>query len=126
MITKIIFGLMVVLIASFQATAGANDTEKALNFLLAASNMTIPPTSSCSGLYGQKGPPKLKHLLAMRFAGFNRGQNTITGACQGTAKKSCSVSISHRYGEDVYGAEIRFQVNSEGAIDVNTLTCIMD
>ncbi len=117
---------MIIFIASSQVTAGPDDTEKALNLLLAATNITIPPNSSCNGQYGQKGPPKLKDLLAMELAGFNRGQNIISGSCQGTAEKSCNISISHRYGEDVYGAEIRFRINSKGVIDINTLTCIMD
>jgi hypothetical protein len=125
MTPKIIFALMIVLITETQLMAAARDTEVVLNLLLAASNVTIPPQSSCSGEYGQAGPAKLKDLLAAELAGFNRGKNTIVGSCPGKDPRSCSVLIRHEYGEGGYAAEIRFNVSSKGVIDVNTLNCII-
>lgn len=106
------------------AAAGPSDTEKALNLLLAASNMAIPPQSSCQGDYGQQGEPKVKDVLAMELAGFNRGKNTIAGSCQGPGPKSCEILIRHEFGEDGYSAQIHFLVQ-KGAIDITTLTCII-
>ena len=100
MIRKIMFALMIMLFAVALATAEPPDTKRALNLLLAASNMTLPPQSSCGGYYGQTGAPKVKDLLAMELAYFNRGENTIVGSCQGPGAKSCSLLIGHEYGED--------------------------
>jgi hypothetical protein len=104
---------------------GPHDTEEVLKLLLPASNMTIPPKSTCGGEYGQIGPPKVKDLLAMELAGFNRGNNAIVGSCRGTEARSCSLLIRHEFGEDGYSAEIHFIVNSKGVIDISTLTCII-
>jgi hypothetical protein len=125
MIRKIIFPLIIMMFTVTVATAGPRDTEGVLNLLLSASNMTIPPHSSCGGEYGQIGAPKLKDLLAVELSYFNRGKNTIVGSCQGTGAKSCSVLIRHEYGEDLGAAEIHFMVDSKGVIDITTLTCII-
>ena len=130
MIRKIMFALVLMFLViplcpAKTPNTGPSDTERLLNLLLAASNMTIPPQSSCGGEYGQTGAPKVKDLLAMELAGFNRGNNTIKGSCQGSGAKSCKLFIGHKYGEDQYAAEIRFMVSSKGEIDINTLTCII-
>ena len=129
MMQRIILTLMVILlIAATQAASKPPDveaeTEEVLNLLLPASTMTIPPQSSCQGLYRyQQGKPKVKDLLAMELAGFSGGKNTIVGSCKGEPK-SCVLRIRHAYGEDVYSADIRFSVH-EGAVDISTLSCIM-
>ena len=122
---KIIFALLMILVSGTQLTAAPRDTEVVLNLLLAASNMTIPRQSSCNGEYGQTGAPKVKDLLAAELAGFNRGNNTIAGSCQGRDSKSCSVLIRHEYGEGGYAADIRFKVSSKGTVDISTLSCII-
>lgn len=99
------------------------ETKEVLDLLLAASTMTIPPQSSCQGDYGQQGKPKVKDVLAMELAYLNRGRNTIIGKCKGDPK-SCVLRIRHAYGEDVYSADIHFQVRG-GLVDINTLSCIM-
>ena len=124
MIRKIMFALTIILVTMTQAAAGPSDTEKVLNLLLAASNMAIPPQSSCQGDYGQKGESKVKDVLAMELAGFNRGKNTITGSCQDPGPKSCEILIRHEFGEDGYSAQIHFLVK-KGAVDITTLTCII-
>jgi hypothetical protein len=90
--------------------------------LLAASNMVIPPQSSCQGDYGQQGEPKVKDLLAMELAGFNRGKNIIVGSCKGVGLKSCDLLISHQYGEDGNAARIQFTV-LRGVVDMSTVVC---
>jgi len=125
---RIILALVVIILVTVTQAATKppdveTETEKLLNLLLAASTMTIPPQSSCQGDYGQQGKPKVKDLLAMELAGFSRGENTIVGNCKGEPK-SCSLHISHAYGEDVYSAYIRFKVR-KGVVDINTLSCIM-
>ena len=129
MIRKIAFALTMLLVMITLASAkGPNiprQTEEVLAILLGASDFTIPQHSSCYGSYGQIGPPKLKNLLAIELSYFDRGKNTVTGRCQGTKVKSCSILIRHEYGEAGTAAKISFTASSDGGIDINTLTCVI-
>jgi hypothetical protein len=98
-------------------------TEKALFALLAASNNTVRPGSSCDSPYGQQGPARVVDIVATALSVFHRGKNTIVGSCSGQDKQTCSLSISHAFGEEVSSAEFRFEARNAKAL-ADTLECV--
>jgi hypothetical protein len=103
-------------------TQKPESTQKALTFLLASSEEEIPAGSSCHGLFGQDGPPRVRDLMAMELSSLFRGNNSIAGKCD--QDKSCSVKISHELGEAVSSAEISFKVK-DGRVRLDSLSCIL-
>jgi hypothetical protein len=97
-------------------------TEKALFALLAASNDTVTPGSSCDAPYGQQGPARVVDIVATALSVFHRGNNTIVGSCLGQDRQTCSLSISHAFGEEVSSAEFRFKTRNAKAL-ADTLEC---
>jgi hypothetical protein len=100
----------------------ADETRRALGFLLAVSEQVIPSASSCNGSFGQAGHPRVKDLLAMELSSLAGGKNSIVGTCQ--AAKSCSVTISHELGEAVSSAEISFKLK-DGRVQLESLSCLL-
>lgn len=128
---KSIVFLMVSIVAASYACAQISprkpkqklvNTQKALTFLLASSAEEIPAGSSCHGLFGQDGPPRIKDLMAMELSSLFRGNNSIVGNCD--REDSCSVKIAHAYGEAVSSADINFKVK-DGRIRLDTLSCTL-
>jgi hypothetical protein len=99
-------------------------TRLALVPLFAASNETIPGTSSCQGEYGQHGKAKLGDLLSMQLAYFYRGSNVVSGQCAGDGQRRCSVTMSRSFGEDVSSTRVDFVV-SGGKLNIASLACVM-
>lgn len=102
------------------APADPRATSQALNALLAQSNAVITKSSTCHADYGQKGPARVKHLLAMRMAYLYNGENVIQGQCDA---RRCALTISHAAGEDVASATIRFGL-VRGRASVPSLHCV--
>lgn len=96
-------------------------TSHALNALLTLSNAVIAKSSTCHADYGQKGPARVRHLLAMRMAYLYNGENTIHGRCDA---QRCSVVISHAAGEDLASTTIRFDL-VQGRASIPSLHCVM-
>lgn len=96
-------------------------TTEALRALFAAANDTIPAKTSCDGIYGQKGPAKVRDLLAMQMAYLHNGDNVVGGECK---DGRCEVFIKHSAGESVASAQIRFAVN-KGKASARSLECII-
>ena len=105
--------------------AGTDASQMAVALLLSVSDEIIPPHSSCHGIFGGDGPPRVRDLLAMELATFSRGKNTLAGTCKADAARQvqvCQVSISHEFGEEASSAEIRFDA-MEGRAVVSSLAC---
>jgi hypothetical protein len=99
-------------------------TRRALLPLLAAAKEPIPAKSSCKGDYGQQGKARLGDLLGMQLAYLYRGDNVVSGACDGSREQRCSVSINRSFGEDVSSAKIEFIVR-DGRLRLSSLSCVM-
>lgn len=95
-------------------------TQRALNALLAQSNAMIAKSSTCHADFGQKGPARVKDLLAMRLAYLHSGENRIQGQCNA---QRCSLTISHAAGEDVASATLDFAL-VRGRANVASLQCV--
>ncbi|MFC4161369.1 hypothetical protein [Chitinimonas lacunae] len=109
---------------AFAVEADPPDPDKsveALRHLLAAANETVPAKSGCEGLYGQKGPAKVKDLLAMQLGYLYRGDNTVAGLCKAD---QCEVQIKHSAGESVASAQIRFRLG-KGKLETRSLQCMI-
>lgn len=96
-------------------------TGRALNALLAQSNAVIAKTSTCHAEFGQKGPVRVRHLLAARLAYLYNGENTIQGHCDA---QSCTLSINHAAGEDVASITIGFKL-VRGRANIASLHCVI-
>ena len=104
--------------------ANTDASQKAVSALLAASDEPIPSESTCHGVFGGEGPPRVRDLLAMELATFSRGKNTLVGTCKagGTGRpQACRVTIAHEFGEEASSAEIRFD-----AIDGHAVAASLD
>lgn len=100
----------------------STQTKQVLSILFKSSQKTIPKQSSCNGDYGQKGPALIGDLLAMQLAYMQKGTNAIAGQCD--VNNLCKLNINHSAGEDVYSAEISFNM-SKNKLMVDTLSCII-
>lgn len=127
--------LATLLVCSFAAGSAAEsvarksavrfeDTQRALRYLLAASEITIPRSSSCQGSFGYPPPPHIKDLVSMELASMSGGENGVRGKCTAKSGTQCSVSFSHSSGEDVSSAEIDFQVRNERLVP-GSLYCVL-
>lgn len=101
--------------------ANPEDTSKALQALFAIANEPIPKSSTCFGVYGPGGPPKVRDFLAVQFAALGGGANTVAGKCSASR---CEVSLRHAAGEDVSSADVRFEL-LWGRADLRTLQCVI-
>jgi hypothetical protein len=127
------FQVGVLLVISFLASgveakkslkANTDASQKAVSALLAVSDEPIPAGSTCHGVFGGEGPPRVRDLLAMELATFSRGKNTLVGACKVGATgrpQACQVTITHEFGEEASSAQIRFD-----AIDGHAVPASLD
>jgi hypothetical protein len=116
-----LMSLIIALPISIAESVEPDNTVKALNALLAASNDRIVRSSTCFGAYGQDGAPTIRDLLAVQLAYLYRGENAIVGSC---VESKCQISITHAFGEDVSSATITFNQKRQRAI-ANSLNCII-
>ena len=115
-------------VLSAQSTADESDpkeTQTVLRYLLAASNMVVPPNSFCSGNYGQHGAARVLDVLSMHLAYFGQGQNRINGKTNIVGGvKHCELKITRLNGEDVSNGTFRFTVKDETLVP-ESLQCFM-
>ncbi|NML16546.1 hypothetical protein [Azohydromonas caseinilytica] len=104
--------------------ADPEHTREALAWLLAASRVAIPGTSSCHGAYGERGVATVGGLLSMQLAYLYRGDNVLSGQCQGGPERHCVLNITHAFGEDRSSARIEFAVRS-GRLSAGSLRCVI-
>ncbi|HEY9097264.1 MAG TPA: hypothetical protein VIN38_00190 [Thiobacillus sp.] len=121
-IWRYFFALVLCTTGNVAADSGhPNDTAAALQALLAASNQTIPESSTCHGTYFPGRQATVKDLVAVQLAYLQSGDNVISGSC---TKQKCSLEIRHANGEDVSYASIAFDVRN-GAACASTLACVI-